>query len=180
MVQRPHRLHGLDNVEPRLGGEHHARPATEGCVVDAAAGILGAGTKVVDLYRQGPGAPGLADEACPEPVGHHVGEDCEDLDLHSSKRPSGASTTTSPGSALTTKRNGTRAPVSSTNKSLAGFASTASTLPCGTPVAPTTSEPISSCTHSPSCERTASASNKAPASASALARSATPTKLASQ
>src|SRR5207302_2707665 len=62
-----------------------------------------------------------------------------------SNKPAGGSITTRPASWNTTKRRGTRPPVSSTSRSLAGFASTAVTVPRSVPSASTTCAPTRSC-----------------------------------
>ena len=65
---------------------------------------------------------------------------------------------------------------STTSRSLAGFASTAVTLPCPTPSASTTSAPINSWTKSAAGSSSGSAASRAPRRRSAASRSVTPSK----
>src|SRR5271169_4861737 len=83
------------------------------------------------------------------------------------------STVRAEGSWKTTKRTGIRPPDSSTSKSLAGLASTASTRPSSLPAASRTTAPTNSCTHITSGTSRGSASSSTPRNRSADVRSTT-------
>ena len=131
----------LDRGEQRLGRHHHARRRRR----TACRRRCGDGRSVQSRGSCTRTSSRPASRACPssdsaERAVEVLGEDREDVDAHGhaahrSSRPSGGSTTTRPASCSTTNTIGTSAPLSSTSRSCAGFASTAATAPERAPAA---------------------------------------------
>src|SRR5262245_6369972 len=94
--------------------------------------VGGVGAQVVAPDVEQAGLTGPPDQRQRERPVEILGKDREDVDAHHS-RPSGGSMTTTSGECSTTKTIGTSAPPSSTSRSCAGFASTASTRPNDAP-----------------------------------------------
>ena len=136
----------LDGGEDRLGHQHHAGTTAEGRVVDGAVRVGGHRAQVVHPHVE------QARCVAPCPAGwptakrvDQVGEDGEDVDAHRRHRPRCPAARRRPVRSVeqpgghvdgdpavrhaTTKFSGTRAPSSSTSRSEAGLASTATTAP---------------------------------------------------
>ena len=105
--QRPRRLHGLDRGEQRLRHHHHARAAAERRVVDACGARRSCNRAGRARARRASprsrARPSSDSSSGPVEI---LGEDREHVDAHGdqleSQRPSGRSTTTTPGSCATT------------------------------------------------------------------------------
>ncbi len=130
----------------RARGEHHAGPAAEGGVVDRPAGRRPAPARRSWIRRSS--SPAARARPRSEPVAEvleEVREDGEDVDAHRGRLASlDGGRSSKPGGHVdhdparadrsTTKRSGTRAPPSSSRRSLAGLATTARTVPRRAPV----------------------------------------------
>src|SRR4029077_2382207 len=124
-------------------------------VVDRPVDVGGMVADVVASQLEHARVTGLAEQAGGAERVDDLGKDREDVDPHgasrsSSNSPSGGSMTTTPSAWRTTNTTGTRAPDSSSNRSDAGLATTATHRPRSRPWTSVTIDPISSCTHSSS------------------------------
>ena len=85
-----HNAQRLDRLEERTGLHHHPRAATVWRVVHRAMPIMGEVAQVHDVIRHGTGSGSARGDAQPERR-KKLGEDRDDVDLHST-RPSGGVT----------------------------------------------------------------------------------------
>ena len=82
--QRSGWLGRLDAGEERLGHQHHARAAAEGCVVNRAMGVASLRAEVVCPHVEQPPGSGPAQQTAVGEVLDHLREDREHVDPHRS------------------------------------------------------------------------------------------------
>ena len=162
-------------------------PPPKGASSTVRCGSVAADAQVVNPEVDEPVPPGPADDAGRAVGVHDFGKDREDVDAQCAgpapvaagvcrRRPRsrrlGLGHSNSPAGTSTTRRHPHGRPRTSaargsrpriTSRSLAGFACTATTVPCRVPSTSTTSLPTRSCTKSASGSSTAAAASSAPA-----------------
>src|ERR1019366_3952810 len=133
----------LDTARDGLGTQHHPGSPAVGGVVHAAVHVIGGVSKIVDEPLPHAALTRATEYRGISVSSESLRKESQNVDAQRhSKSPSGTSTSMSVcASTEVTNVRGTSAPVSRTNKSLAGFASTSTTVPRTTPAESTTRAP---------------------------------------
>ena len=184
--QRSRRLRCLDRGEQRLRHHHHARATTERRVVDAAMASSVVTRADRAAARRAARRRGAADErrraSGPSRYSGKIVK--TSMRISRSSRPSGRSTTTTPRLRVDDEHHRDRAlPPSSTSRSCAGFASTASTRPSRAPCAVAhlgADQLVHPAARRPAASARIGRPARSARSASAASRSSTPSKRTSQ